>query len=182
MKAPAREWLAAVAMVFIFVSVGAAQQMQRLIDWPPVMVGPSANTPALELVKVRVNETQIILGKSFSADEDWLDKLTFRVRNISDKTVTAFWFNVAFPEIDPGHGGHPTAIQYDARKSSDPGKRIPPGGEVEVTLAREKLANIRETNMKTMGTTHLTMLNVLPGVVFFDDGSSQVIWLGRPRP
>src|SRR5436305_836612 len=76
-------------------------------------------------------------SKPFTADEDWLDKLTFRIRNTPDKTIGAFWLNVAFPGTDLGRGGYAgVGILYDAKKSSDQDKRILPGGEVDVTPSK----------------------------------------------
>lgn len=76
-------------------------------------------------------------SKPFTADEDWLDKLTFRIRNTPDKTIGAFWLNVAFPGTDLGRGGYAgVGILYDAKKSSDQNKRILPGGEVDVTPSK----------------------------------------------
>src|ERR1044071_1914132 len=108
MKTSAYRRLAAVTILFVLAPVGAAQRMDRVIDWQLVIPPPkAADIPAVKIVGMRVNEMQITAGKSFMADEDWLDKLTFKIKNVSDKTIDKFWFHVAFPEIDLGSGGHP---------------------------------------------------------------------------
>jgi hypothetical protein len=180
MKTPANQRLAAVIILFVWASVCAAQQTDRIIDWLPTVPRSNAGIPALEIVGIRVNQTQILTGKPFSADEDWLDKLTFRVRNNSDKTVNKFWFNLVFPEIDLGHGGHAgLGILYDATKNPDQGKGISTGSEVEVALAPDKLLMFRQTSMKT-GTVRLTLVHITPGAVFFEEGSGAYGFFRRP--
>ncbi len=172
MKALAYRCSVALIILFVSASVCAAQQMDRLIDWQPVVPGSNANVPGLEIVGIRINETHVMMGKPFTADEDWLDKLTFRIRNTSDKTISVFWFNVAFPEMDLGNGGYAgVGILYDAKKSSDQGKRISPGGEADVTLATGLLNALRHGPQRLRGTTHLTILNLCSWVAVFEDGS-----------
>jgi len=119
--------------------------MDRLVDWQPVGAASSkTNVAAVEIVGIRINEAHVTMGKPFAADEDWLDKLTFRIRNTSDKTISAFWFKVAFPETDLPNGGYAgIGILFDAKKSSDQGKRISPGGEMDVD---QYLGNYKPVN------------------------------------
>ena len=170
------------AVLILLASIAAAQQATRLIDWQPVVPSPNANVRAIQVVGITVNATHVITGEPFSANDDWLDKLTFKIRNVSDKTITVFWFHVAFPEIDLGDGGHAgLGILYESDKSPDGRNRIAPGSEVAVTLAADKLHLLRQTSNRMIGTTHLTRLNILPGAAFFDDGSSvSGISLRRP--
>jgi len=154
----------------LFASVSAAQQTTRLVDWQSVP--PDLHPKALEIVSIAVDQTRITTGEPFSADEDWLDELTFRVRNVSDKTVTLFHFGVAFPELGHGDGSYPGfSIGYNVKKTSDNLKPISPGSEVALKLPADQLAAIRQASAKLIGTTHLTRVTILPGAVDFADGS-----------
>ena len=73
------------------------QQADRIVDWHPVRQGTEARV--LEIVDIKVNGKSIEIGQLFAADEDWLDTLTFRVRNVSGKTITVLGFGVGFPEL-----------------------------------------------------------------------------------
>ena len=174
MKTLASRCSAAVIILVVWASLCAAQQMDRLVDWQPVGAASSkTNVAAVEIVGIRINETHVTMGKPFAADEDWLDKLTFRIRNASDKTISAFWFNVAFPETDLPNGGYAgIGILFDAKKSSDQGKRISPGGEMDVPLAVGLLMALRHSPRRLPGTTQLTKLNLYSWFVAFEDGSN----------
>src|SRR4051812_5097274 len=73
------------------------QQSERVVDWLPIRI--KLNDRALEITDIRVEGKSITAGQPFAANDDWLETLTFRVRNISGKTVTIFGFGVAFPEL-----------------------------------------------------------------------------------
>ena len=170
MKAPAYRCPVALIILFVSASVCAAQQMDRLVDWQPVVPGSKTNVAGLEIVGITVNETHVVMGKPFTADEDWLDKLTFKIKNTSDKTISVFWFTVAFPETDLDRGGYAgMGIQYG--RSADQGKRISPGGEVDVTLAIGLLNALRHSPHRPRG-SHLTILNLCKWVAVFEDGSN----------
>jgi hypothetical protein len=174
MKTLAYRGSAVVIILFVWASLCAAQQMDRLVDWQPEVAPTSNGTLApLEIVGIMVNDTPVKMGKPFAADEDWLDKLTFRIRNISDKTISAFWFNVALPETDLPNGGYAgIGILFDAKKSSDQGKRILPGGELDIPLAVPFLNALRHSPHRLPGTTQWTRLNIHSWFVVFDDGSN----------
>lgn len=160
----------AVIVLLLFASVGAAQQTTRLVDW--YSVAPDLHPKALEIVSIAVDQTRITTGEPFSADEDWLDKLTFRIRNVSNKTVTLFHFGVAFPELSLGGESYRGfSIGYNVKKVSADLKSISPGSEVELTLPADQLAAIRQASTKLISTTHLTRVTILPGAVDFADGS-----------
>src|SRR4051794_40838479 len=72
-----------------------SQQPDRVVDWQPVRLGSQARV--LEIVDIKVDGKAIVIGQPFAAGEDWLDTLTFRVRNISGKSITILGFGVAFP-------------------------------------------------------------------------------------
>ena len=167
MKTLTHRGLGAVIILLVFAAVNAVQQTNRLVDWQSVE--PDLHTKVLKIVAITANRTPITTGEPFSADEDWLDKLTFRLRNVSDKTITAFQLGLAFPEI--GSGGSYPAIPfgYNDKPNSEHQESLSPGSEVELTIPADKLAMLR-VNMRRRGKLHLTRANILPAVVTFSDG------------
>ena len=149
----------------------AAQETNRLVDWPTV--APPSDAKVLEIIRITVKDTDVTPGQYFAASDDWLDKLTFRIRNVSDKTITRFGFGIGFPELDLGGGGMAGfSVGYGTDKQ--PGKPIPPGAEVEVSLPADQVEIIRQRlAVRLIGTSHLTHIRVLPGLASFTDGSGK---------
>jgi hypothetical protein len=147
----------------------AAQESNRLVDWPAGW--PGSKQQVLEIIRITVEDTNVTAGQFFAASDDWLDKLTFRIRNVSDKTIIRCGFGVGFPELSPGPVGMPGfSIVYDTEKK--PGLQpIPAGAEVEVSLPADQLEFIRQSAVRHIGTSHLTRITILPGLATFADGS-----------
>ena len=148
------------------------QQQDRIVDWQPVRIISEAKV--LEVVDVKVDGRSIKIGQPFTANEDWLNTLTFRVRNISNKTINLFGFGVAFPEINATGHTPMFSITYGANSSKgDSGARKPflPDEEVELKLPKDQLEIMREVSTKAIGTSNLNKVNILPGLVTFEDGS-----------
>ena len=149
------------------------QQQDRVVDWQPVLIKSEARV--LEIVDVKVAGESITIGHLFTANEAWLNTLTFRVRNISGKTIKDFGFGVAFPEINANGRTPMFSIKYDGAESTkgDPGppKRLMPDGEVDLKLPEDQLEVMRQVSMKLTGTSNLSKVNILAGLVTFEDGS-----------
>ena len=157
-------------LVFSLASIAHGQEASRLVDWQPVV--PLSEAKTLEIVGITVNDANVTAGQIFNAPDSWLDKLSFRIRNVSDKTITLFGFGIGFPEVDLGGGRTAMlSIGYDAEKNSEKRQPIPSGSEVEVSLPPEQLALLRQVAAKLIGTTRLTRSNILPGLVNFGDGT-----------
>jgi hypothetical protein len=147
-----------------------AQETNRLVDWPAV--SPRSDAKVLEIIRITVKDTNVTPGQYFAAADDWLNKLTFRIRNVSDKTITRCGFGIGFPELSPGGGGMPGfSIVYDTEKKPEKLQPIPPGAEVEVTLPADQLEIMRQAAIRLIGTSHLTRIRILPGLATFADGS-----------
>jgi hypothetical protein len=158
-----------IIIVSLAMTVGA-QETSRLVDWPNAFHG--SDVKVLEIVGITVKDTNVTIGQFFVASDDWLDKLTFRIRNVSDKTITRCGFGVGFPELAPGASGMPGfSIVYDTLNK--PGKLQPilPGSEFELSLPADQLEAIRHGAIQHIGTTHLTRITILPGLATFADGS-----------
>jgi hypothetical protein len=168
-----QQLLVAIILGLSLPNLSNGQERDRLVDWQSVTLGSDAKV--LEVVDITVNGKSVTTGHAFTGGEDWLDTLSFRVRNISGKTITLFSFGVAFPEIDLGGGRSAMlSIPYDAdspRKNSGERKPMLTGSEVDLKLPQDRLVMLRQISMKSIGTTYLTRVNILPGLVNFADGS-----------
>lgn len=147
------------------------QQPDRVVDWQPVRIGSEARV--LEIVDIKVDGKSIQIGQPFAAGEDWLDTLTFRVRNVSGKTINVMGFGVAFPELSAGRGIPMFSVVYGDYTNTDPGARnsFLADEEVDLKLPKDQLEGMRRTSANTLGTPHLSKLNILPGLATFEDGS-----------
>jgi hypothetical protein len=149
-----------------------AQETNRLVDWPAV--SPPADAKVLEIIRITVTDTKVTPGQYFAAADDWLDKLIFRIRNVSDKTITRCGFGVGFPELNPGGEGEGMpgfSVVYDTLKNPGKLQPIPPGAEVEVTLRADQLEIMRKAAIRITGTSQLRQIRILPGLATFADGS-----------
>ncbi len=150
----------------------SGQQQDKIVDWQPVHVMSEAKV--LEIVDIKVDGKSITIGQPFTANEDWLDTLTFRVRNISGKTINLFGFGVAFPEINANGHTPMFSITYGAnspKRDSSARKPLLPDEEVDLKLPEDQLEIMRRVSMNTSGTSNLSKVNILPGLVTFEDGS-----------
>jgi hypothetical protein len=150
----------------------SGQQQERIVDWHPVRNVSAAKV--LEIVDIKIAGKSITIGQPFTANEDWLDTLTFRIRNISGKTIKLLGFGVAFPEINAnGHTpGFSVVYGVDAaQRDSSLRKFMVADEEVDLKLPEDQLAIMRQVSLNTGGTSSLSKINILPGLVTFEDGS-----------
>jgi hypothetical protein len=149
-----------------------AQETNRLVDW--VASSPRSEARVLEITRITIKDTNVTTGQYFVASDDWLEKLTFSIQNVSDKTITRCGFGVGFPELNPrgeGEGMPGFSVVYDTLKTPRKLKPIPPGGVVEILLPADQIKNMRQVAVRLMGTSPLTRISLLPGLATFADGS-----------
>ena len=149
----------------------SGQQQRRIVDWQPVIIKSDAKV--LEIVDIKVAGESITIGHFFNANEAWLNTLTFRVRNISGKTIKYLGFGVAFPEIDANGRSPMFSITYGAVSTevASARKLLMPDDEVDLKLPEDQVEIMRQTSMKLTGTSNLSKVAILPGLVGFEDGS-----------
>lgn len=164
-------WAAIITLSLSFIVNG--QEQDRIIDWQTVRLMSDAKV--LEIVEVKVNGKSITIGQPFTADDHWLDTLSFKVRNISDKTINLFGFGVAFPEINANKGpALMFSVTYGANRPQDGSikqKPLMPNEEVDLRLPEDQLKIMRDVNMNMNRTSNLSKVNILPALVTFEDGS-----------
>lgn len=149
--------------------LACGQQQDRVVDWQSVV--NMSDAKVLEIADIKVDGKSITTGHPFTAGGDWLNGLTFRVKNISGKTITLFAFGVAFPEINTNGRTPMLSIPYKADSTSSAQKPLLPDEEVDLKLPEDQLEIMRQISMKLIGTSNLSKVNILPGLVTFEDGS-----------
>jgi hypothetical protein len=160
-------------IILSFARIVDAQEANRLVDWPAV--SPGSDAKVLEIIRITVKDTNVTPGQYLVAADDWLDKLTLRIQNVSDKTITRCGFGVGFPELNPGGEGEGMpgfSVVYDTLRNPGKLQPIPPGAVVEVSLPADQLKIIQQAAIRLTGTSHLTRIVILPGLATFADGSS----------
>jgi hypothetical protein len=149
-----------------------AQETNRLVDWSAF--SPRSDARVLEIIRITVKDTNVTPGQLFVAADDWLDKLTFRIQNVSDKTITRCGFGIGFPELNPGgdaEGMPGFSLVYDTLRNPGKLQPIPPGAVVEISLPGDQLKLMQQAAGRILGTSHLTRIKILPGLASFADGS-----------
>src|SRR5262245_14118854 len=149
-----------------------AQQQDRVVDLQPVVLKSEAKV--LELVDTKVAGASITIGQLFTADETWLNTLTFTVRNISGKTIKNFGFGIGFPELGSDRGMPGFSLTYGVKSLKDGAKAqedLRPDEQVDLKLPEDQLEIMRQVSVRRRGISELTKLRVLPALVNFEDGS-----------
>jgi hypothetical protein len=91
----------------------------------------------LEISEAKVGDKPIALGEQFDGDVDWLNGLTIKVRNKSDKTITWASIFFTFPEtrlIGPVMMDQLFIGQRSDMSLKNPPLDLKPGEEMEVSL------------------------------------------------
>jgi hypothetical protein len=126
-------------MVILFASLPAfAQRQSKLIEWPKVSVYNSKTRTTtdnhivdrideIEIQAILVEGQTIIIGERFSATDDWLKNISFRVKNVSGKQIKQIQITLVLPEIFRS-----PQIQYVFR--SEKPSFIESGTEVQLTM------------------------------------------------
>lgn len=88
------------------------QTQTKVIEWQEKPVGSNNERWAEGTEAFRVMESveiesftvgkAVTIGEAFTADEDWLQSLVIRVRNISGQRVAAIQVTLVLPQLGPG--------------------------------------------------------------------------------
>jgi hypothetical protein len=157
-----------------------AQETNRMVNW--AAFSPGSHARVLEIIRITVKDTNVTPGQSFVASDDWLDQLSFRIQNVSDKTIIRCGFGIGFPELNPGGEGEGMpgfSVVYDTLKNQQKLQPIPPGAVVDVSLPADQIKVIQRAAGRLIGTSPLTRISILPGLASFADGSGAAGFLLR---
>lgn len=143
------------AMVSSLLCIPAAAQT-KVIVWPkepgrrfrPAEAGGQSNVLAqfdnFEIEDISVEGKSIIIGRPFSASDDWLNGITVRIKNISQQKFQVIQMTLDLPEI---MGGPLIPVCFGCALA-DRRKGIAPGEEVELqTVHSDKFYNWVKTSI-----------------------------------
>lgn len=122
------------------------QSKNRIIEYPvfPIDqidsaekgINPSGLKNVLELVDIKVSGRSITIGQPFSAEEDWLRSLVFRMKNTSERSIVGARISFGLPETKNGDKSFGFSLEYGKGLStgipSDEQKIIKPNEEFEL--------------------------------------------------
>jgi hypothetical protein len=168
----------------IFTASGAAQTQQKVLLWSDHPAGSHnerTSAPlqifkqldAIEIQGINLGGKSIAIGESFSADEDWLQDLMFRVKNLSDKDLMGIQITLILPELKK-----PIQVPYVSGCRHDKNQPcIRPGDEVEIRIPAIKLydwvKSVVATETELSKITKATIYHVivsLPGDITWSSG------------
>ena len=164
------------------------QTRDRLLDWWPRtpmgnrLNGQPTDWEPLQLLEITVEGRTVTCGQPFTAGEDWLKSLSFKIRNVSGKPIKFIRISFNVPEAKFKDSTLGFALEY-GRETSDGvslsyGKeRLMPGEEAELTHDARAYYRYRDVIAKAGGNTDFSNALILPTYVRFEDG---MVWDG-PR-
>jgi hypothetical protein len=163
--------MCAAVITFSLHFLAPGQQQEKIVDWHPFRAATEAKV--LEIVDVKVNGESVTMGSPFTASEDWLVTLTFRVRNVSGKVIDNFAFGVAFPELEVNGVSPGFTIGYggDFPRNAGRGKLMLPDEEVDLKLPADEIKGMRRAGERTLGTSDLGKVTIAAGLLTYQDGS-----------
>lgn len=164
------------AVVLLPVPSVFSQDKNRIVEWtePPLsdrntisLTGKQvvSQIDVLEISDVTAGEKSIKLGQFFTADDAWLEKLTFRIKNISTDKISIVQINLLLPEIMPG--GPLVTFCYGCGQPV--GQGIMPGQEVEMKVVFYSW--LRDQINKKSGLSEITKAQIHDITVTAADGT-----------
>lgn len=181
----------AILALAVLTSLGFGQQRERLLDWRPLAVrvddrvnGQPTGWQPLQLLEITVDGRPITCGQPFVADVDWLKGLTFKIRNVSGKTIKFIRISFTVPEAKFKDSTLGFALEYgketsDGVKLTYGSERLMPGAETELLNGIASYSRYRDMIAKEGGSTDFTKAFIGMTYVRFDDG---MIWEGQRLP
>ena len=130
----------------------------------------------VKVLEVTVREQVITFGNTFTADDDWLEGMRFKLKNTSGKPIVHLEVGLYIPESVTGSypflipitfGPIPSAL--DDRCLSDVANKLADGNEVEVVFTPEQYKAIRQTFASKGIDKPIFDIDVRLGMVIFDD-------------
>jgi hypothetical protein len=128
-------------LVLLSATSTSSQEKNLTIEWhqPPISDQNTKSATGtqvvsqidvLEITGVAIDGKPIKLGQSFAANDSWLEKLTFRIKNVLSVNLSKVQMNLFLPEIMPG--GPMVTVCYGCGPTL--GRSISPGEEVEMNV------------------------------------------------
>jgi hypothetical protein len=131
--------------------------------------------PLVQIKEPRVKTELRKFDEGFSADSDWLRHTTFRLENVSGKTIVYMIIEIAFPESSKGEG----RMMYPLTLGIRPGSKLQkgdsllflPGESMDIELAT-KHADISRYLSERRSIESVSEIQVEVSFLVFDDGTA----------
>jgi len=194
MKAAIRELtktLCAALALAVVSGLGFGQARNRLLDWHPLPVhvdnrinGQPTDWQPLQLIEITSSGRSITCGHPFVGGTDWLRGLSFKIRNVSGKTIKFIRIYIELPEAKLHGNMFAFALEYGKETSngvklSYGPERLLPGAEAELMLSPAIYDHFSELLAKENGNANFTKAFIGMTYVRLDDG---MIWDGYRLP
>jgi hypothetical protein len=151
-------------------SVGSAagQAREKTVETIP----PIFNEP-VKLVGVKVGQKGVKFGEKFAGPHDWLKGASFRLKNVSGKSIVFIELDVNFPETRASgpemsfriNLGRVPNINHQSAPLS-----VLPGGELDVDIDDKRYGGLVKFVQERHSISDIGKARVEVGFVVFDDG------------
>jgi hypothetical protein len=159
-------------------SVFAKSGSDRVLK--PMAVGDSP----VDIVGIKVKSTVVEPSHKFIAEDDWLNGLTFTIRNVSDKPISYLDIELYFPapsgsQVDGAlhqlrYGWEP--IHPNNSDAGNKTKSIMPGDTLDLTLSETEVQGVVSILLSHAGiSTNVESVTYCIGKVFFE-GDEDTMW------
>lgn len=128
-------------IVLLLTTPGFPQGQPKMIEWSKSPKDSKTRTAAdmrpldqindVEIKDVLIEGKSITMGQSFVAEDDWIQSITFRVKNISEQQLKAVQITLVLPEMS---SGSPDIVFCYGCLKTEREKGIAPGEEVELKM------------------------------------------------
>jgi hypothetical protein len=173
-----------------------AQAQSRMMEWLSKDLGTKnfiasgLNQPfspshisALELIEITVDGQAVQIGQPFSANDNWIGKLTFKLKNISQKPILAVTLGLSLPQTQPEMGGYGFSFGYGkelgATFQGEKREAIQPDEVVELKFTEMQYNHFLDALAKPGLIAGCNKILVGNATVYFEDGT---YWVGTALP
>jgi len=111
----------ALATVGVFSSTLVAQNENSVQHTLRLIVPePSRPIDPIQILEIKEGNETVVPGVAFEGDDDWLGKLSVKIKNVSKKDVVQMQVEAAFPETGKGVPGSPILLHVAASEGQRP--------------------------------------------------------------
>lgn len=149
----------------------AGRQNEKVVSRHPA----PANEP-IEILDLSVKTKAIKLGEGFEAESGWLKDVTFKVKNRSDKTITALQIDLDFPETKETAGAIMMHQMFLGQRPDFKSKinrtplHLKPNETLEISLAAEYESIKTLIELKHPSVDVINKLVIRTNDMMFEDG------------
>jgi hypothetical protein len=168
---------------FVFIARQATGYSPKSQDQPRLVRDVSRADSPLRIALVKTKKHVIEKSKAFDADDDWVQGLTLRVDNRSDKTVTYVGVHISFTRTQDQEAGYPAGWMFNYGFNPfhlDPGESIPPpqvepilpGRSTEIVMSDQEYNELQKFLAEAKFPVSRKRLELDLIVVGFSDGTA----------